>query len=147
MGVCKEIGREGYIRRERVLFAFLWRQSNKIEAEKLVGMYEIIGGQQDSCLIPRPGTNVRNSHKASLKHGNSQLSKHPLSCVSIVDRLLIWLLSWRYSPQPNHVQSVAQRPSFWKVVLYVDELCSQALTCVSYVSNYLLDGGLVDKVV
>lgn len=64
MGVCKEIGREGYVRRKWMLFAFLRRQSDKIEAEKLIGMYEIVGGQQDSCLIPRSGLVVKNAHRA-----------------------------------------------------------------------------------
>lgn len=147
MGVGKEIGCEGYIRRKRMLFAFLGRQSHKIEAKELIGMYEIVGGQQDSCLIARSGLSVNLAHRAQGYYGNSQLSEHPLSCVSIVYWLLIWLLSWRYRAEPNHVQSAAQRPSFWEVILNVDELCPQALTCVSYVSDDFLDGGLVDKVV
>lgn len=54
MGVGEKVGREGYVRRKWVLFAFLWCQSHKVEAKQLVGVCKIVGRQQDSSLVPRP---------------------------------------------------------------------------------------------
>lgn len=58
MGVCEEIRGERYITGKWLLFALFGGQRDKVKTEELVGVREIVRGEENSGLIPRSGIDI-----------------------------------------------------------------------------------------
>lgn len=77
----------------------------------------------------------------------SQLGKHLLRRLGIVDGLFFQLGARSHEPQPNQVQRLAECPALWQVLLDINVVGSDRLARVANTSDNLLDRCLVDKVV
>lgn len=58
MGVREKIRGERYVAGKWLLFALFGRQRDKVEAKELVGVGEIVCGEENSSLVPRPGVDI-----------------------------------------------------------------------------------------
>lgn len=58
MGVCEEVGGERNVAGKWLLLALFRGQRDKIKTEELVGVREIVRGEEDGGCVPRTGLGV-----------------------------------------------------------------------------------------
>lgn len=58
MGVCQEIGGERNIAGEWLLFTLFGGQRDKVKTEELVGVGEIVRGEENSGFVPRTDVGI-----------------------------------------------------------------------------------------
>lgn len=78
----EEIGGERYVAGKWLLFALFRDQSDKVEAKKLVGVSEIVRGEENGGLVPRSRVDVSGRLVVGMVIGAAHNSENILFAVS-----------------------------------------------------------------
>lgn len=129
MGVCEEVGGERNVAGKWLLLALFGGQRDKIKTEELVGVREIVRGEEDGGCVPRTGLGVSGRSWPVSRQKASRPAHSSENILFVVSASYTGFFSGRGLPV------MAPSPMRFKVLLHVQPSGRSSCTSINWARN------------